>query len=156
MRKQRTRQHIIEDLGFNHVERQVLYAGYAVYRYGHNDYGLDGSITTFNDNGEFELLNINFQLKSTDKLHLSVDKKFCIFDVSRRDLELWLLSDNPILFILYDAQNEISYYVNLVEYFTKDGFDLNSTRKYARLKIPSTHIWNKEEVTKLRHTKKRY
>lgn len=26
MRKQRTRQHQIEDLGFNHVERQILYA----------------------------------------------------------------------------------------------------------------------------------
>jgi hypothetical protein len=26
MRKRRTREHIIEDLSFNHVERQVLYA----------------------------------------------------------------------------------------------------------------------------------
>ncbi len=25
MRKQRTREHMIEDLGFNHVERQILY-----------------------------------------------------------------------------------------------------------------------------------
>ena len=45
MRKQRTREHIIEDLGFNHVERQVLYAGYTVMRYSQsNDYGYDGLI----------------------------------------------------------------------------------------------------------------
>jgi hypothetical protein len=155
MRKQRTRQHIIEDLGFNHVERQILYAGYTVYRYGHNDYGLDGSFTTFNERGEFEPLNIHFQLKSTDKLHLSVDKKFCIFDVSRKDLEFWLLSDNPILFILHDAQKEISYYADILEYFTKDGFDLTKVNKYVRLKIPAKQIWSTEEVIKIRHIKKR-
>ncbi len=38
MRKQRTRQHIIEDLGFNYVERQILYAGFTVQRYTVNDY----------------------------------------------------------------------------------------------------------------------
>ena len=68
MRKQRTRQHIIEDLGINHVERQILYAGYTFYRYAHNDYGYDGSYTTFNENGEIETMNFNLQLKSTDKI----------------------------------------------------------------------------------------
>ena len=42
MRKLRTRQHTIEDLGFNHVERQILYAGFTVQRYLVNDYGIIG------------------------------------------------------------------------------------------------------------------
>lgn len=156
MRKQRTREHIIEDLGFNHIERQILYAGYTVYRYGHNDYGYDGSFTTFNEQGEVEPLNIHFQLKSTDKLRLSKDKKFCTFDVNKRDLDLWWLSDNSVMFILYDAHNEISYYIDILEYFKKDGFDLTKIRKFVRVKIPLTHIWLKEEVIKLRHIKNQY
>ena len=64
MRKQRTREHIIEDLGFNHVERQILYAGFTVHRYTHNDYGHDGFFTTFNEVGEIEPHLVQFQLKS--------------------------------------------------------------------------------------------
>ncbi len=31
MRKLRTRQHIIEDLGLNQIERHILYAGFTFY-----------------------------------------------------------------------------------------------------------------------------
>ena len=47
MRKQRTREHIIEDLGFNYVERQILYAGHIIQRFTQNDYGYDGIVYTF-------------------------------------------------------------------------------------------------------------
>lgn len=80
MRKQRTREHIIEDLGFNHVERQVLLAGYVMNRIYQGDYGYDGTINTFHDNGEAENLFIYFQLKSTDNIHLSKSKKAFTFD----------------------------------------------------------------------------
>jgi hypothetical protein len=33
MRKRRTRQHIIEDLGFNHIERNILLSGNILRRY---------------------------------------------------------------------------------------------------------------------------
>jgi hypothetical protein len=52
MKKQRTRQHIIEDLGFNNVEKQVLLAGCIVQRY-FADYGYDGEIQTFDKNGYY-------------------------------------------------------------------------------------------------------
>lgn len=155
MKKQRTRQHIIEDLGFNHVERQILYAGYTVYEFSNNDYGLDGSFTTFSETGEVEALNIHFQLKSTDNLRLTKDRNFCIFDVSKRDLELWLLSDNPIMFLLYDAQKEIAFYLDIIDYFIKDRIDLKKISKFVRIKIPVFQIWNKEEIIKIRHIKNR-
>ena len=92
MRKQRTREHVIEDLGFNHVERQILYAGYTVQRYMHNDYGYDGLIHTFNEVGEIESDGIYIQLKSTDNIQFSVKSETIVFDLSKRDLELWLMS----------------------------------------------------------------
>ena len=52
MRKQRTREHVIEALGFNYVERHILYAGYTVMRYSQgNDYGYDGLVQTYNEQG---------------------------------------------------------------------------------------------------------
>ena len=44
MRKLRTHEHIIEDLGFNYIERQILKGSHIMHRYGHGDYGMDGEI----------------------------------------------------------------------------------------------------------------
>jgi hypothetical protein len=153
MRKQRTRQHIIEDLGFNHVERQILYAGYTFYRYSHNDYGYDGSITTFNEKGEVENTQINVQLKSTDHLTQTADKQFFVFDVSKRDLELWCYSYVPVILALYDAQAEVAYFVDILEYFRKDGINLDKIRKFVRIKIQPSHILTPQVVIQLRHIK---
>lgn len=153
MRKQRTRQHIIEDLGINHVERQILYAGYTFYRYAHNDYGYDGSYTTFNENGEIETMNFNLQLKSTDKIQTTKDGESFVFDISKRDLELWRNSAFPVLFILYDAQKEVAYYLDLQEYFRKDGIHFEKIRKFVRIKIPIEQIWHQQAIIQLRHIK---
>jgi hypothetical protein len=92
MRKLRTREHIIEDLGLNHVERQVLKAGFVLQKYGSNDYSYDGIIHTFDSNGESDNGMILFQLKSTDNIKFDKTKKVIKFDLSKRDLELWLKS----------------------------------------------------------------
>ena len=156
MRKLRTRQHIIEDLGLNQIERHILYAGFTFYRYGHNDYGYDGSITTFNEKGEIENSQINIQLKSTDFIKTTSDKQFFVFDVSKRDLELWCFSDISTIFVLYDAQKEVSYYLDILEFYEKDGIDLDKIRKSVRVKIPKTNLWNQEAVTKIRHIKNKF
>jgi hypothetical protein len=44
---------IIEDLGFNFIERQVLLADFTIQR-NRFDYGYDGVIQTFRENGETE------------------------------------------------------------------------------------------------------
>jgi hypothetical protein len=62
MRKQRTRQHFIEDFGMNYVERQVLYAHCTLQRHQY-DYGYDAFINTYNENGEYE--NGNIQNRSS-------------------------------------------------------------------------------------------
>ena len=150
MRKLRTRQHIIEDLGFNHVERQVLLAGYVVNRILQNDYGYDGTINTFNEAGETENLYIFFQLKSTDNIQFSAEKTAYSFDLSKRDLELWLYNTNPVILLLYDAQKDIVYFIDLQAYFEKNKASLKKVRKFVRVYIPQKAVFNTMAVQQLR------
>ena len=117
MRKLRTRQHIIEDLGYNHAERVILYAGYTINRYGQNDYGYDGMITTFNEKGEVDYTQMNMQLKSTDNIKQTSDKLFYLVDISKRDLQLWCYCDVTVILILYDAQKERAFYINILDLY---------------------------------------
>ncbi len=151
MRKQRTRAHIIEDLGFNHVERQILYAGFTVYRITHNDYGYDGLITTFNELGELESGLIHFQLKSTDFIQQS--KNSYVFDLSERDLEAWLNESNMMLFVLYDAQSERAYFLDLQTYFNENGMKFMKKRKFVRIYIPLSNIFQASMMQSIRQLK---
>lgn len=150
MRKRRTRQHIIEDLGFNYVERQVLLAGFTVNRFNQNDYGYDGLITTFNEYGEIENFHIVFQLKSTDFIQLSTSNQSFVFDLSKQDLELWLYNPNPVLLLLFDAQQGIAYYIDLQSYFKKNRVSLKNVRKFVRVYIPQNAIFNTFIIQELR------
>ena len=151
MRKQRTRQHQIEDLGFNHIERQILYAGFTIQRNTHNDYGYDGLVYTFNELGEINPFNFHIQLKSTDGIRESTKKKTISFDLSKRDLELWLLSTTKLLVVLYDAQQEIAYFIDLQDYFRENSVQLNKIRKYFRVNIPLANLFNAHNIKQLVH-----
>jgi Domain of unknown function (DUF4365) len=142
MRKRRTRQHIIEDLGFNHVERHILLAGFILRRFSHNDYGYDGMIDTFNEQGEAQSLSFMIQLKSTDNIQKSLESETFSFDLSKRDLELWLSCANPVMLVLFDAQEEISYYIDLQSYFKKNRILLENVRKFVRVYFPFTSVFN--------------
>jgi Domain of unknown function (DUF4365) len=150
MRKIRTRQHIIEDLGFNHVEKQILVTGYVMNRTYQNDYGYDGTINTFNERGEAENLYVFFQLKSTDNIQKSDKKSSFVFDLSKRDLELWLYNSNPVILLLYDAQEDVAYYADLQAYFEKNKEVLKKVRKFVRVYIPQNTIFNTTAVQGLR------
>ena len=64
MKKLRTRKHIIEDLGLNHIEKQILLSGNILKRNQDNDYGYDGMINTFDEIGQIDNLSFLVQLKS--------------------------------------------------------------------------------------------
>jgi penicillin-binding protein-related factor A (putative recombinase) len=152
MKKQRTRQHIIEDLGFNNVEKQVLWAGCIVQRY-FADYGYDGEIQTFDENGFYENGYVLFQLKSTDSSSLMTQNSTISFDLSKRDLELWLYEKVPVLIILYDANTDISYFIELQSYFREHKKTLQSIKKFVRIYIPLENIFNIAAVQFVRHLK---
>ena len=132
MRKLRTRQHIIEDLSYNHFEKHVLLAGYVLERTT-RDYSYDAYVNTFNEEGETENDEIKIQLKSTDaikysELHLGYE---C--SLSKRDLDTWLDSSNPVLLILYDAQEDVAYYLELLDYFRVNRHLLRKIKKFVQV-----------------------
>lgn len=149
MRKLRTRQHIIEDLGLNHIERQVLKAGYVVQR-SMVDYGLDGEILTFNEIGEIEFAYFKFQLKSTDLIKLRPKEGNIKFDLSQRDIESWLFSPTIVLLLVYDAQTELAYYLDLQAYFSHNRELLKNIKKYIRVNIPINQVFTPDAILNLR------
>jgi hypothetical protein len=149
LRKLRTRKHIIEDLGFNYIERKILNGGFTMYRIGYNDYGYDGYIQTFTDLGEIDSVMIHFQLKSTDSIKYSSKISGFAFDLSVRDLELWLKNTYTTLLILYDAQIKKAYYIDLQVYFQENMESLRKKSKFVRINIPNHQIFNKKAVKNL-------
>ena len=152
MKKLRTRKHIIEDLGLNHIERQILLSGNILKRNQDNDYGYDGMINTFDEIGQIDNLSFLVQLKSTDFIELSPQKAGFIVDLSKRDLELWLRSKSPVLLILYDAQGDIAYFVDLQTYFNENRLLLKNVRKFVRIFIPTKSVFNSSAVKELQKT----
>jgi hypothetical protein len=150
MRKLRTRQHIIEDLGFNNIEKQILLAGFTMYRNFANDYGIDGYIQTFKPTGEIDSKTIDFQLKSTDNIRYVEKKQAHAFDLSIEDLEFWLSKDRPMLLVLYDAQKDIAYYIDLGIYFAKNKKSLAEINKFVRVYLPLHQVLNPQSVLSLR------
>ena len=142
MKKLRTRQHIIEDLGLNHIERQILLSGNIFRRHSDHDYGYDGVIETFNQQGEIENLTFKIQLKSTDVIQFSSQNNGFIIDLSKRDLELWLTDKYPVLLILYDAQAEIAYFADLQTYFNENRLLLKNVRKFVRIFLEPQAVFN--------------
>ncbi len=152
MRKRRTRQHIIEDLGFNNIEKQILLAGFVMERYL-RDYTTDGNIRTFDSNGEIEPGIIDFQLKSTEKIKVDNSGNQYKFSLSKRDLETWLFEPMPVLLFLYDAQKETSYYLEIKKYFQEQNIQIEKINKFIQVLIPAANEFTVEVIKELRNIK---
>jgi hypothetical protein len=116
MRKRRTREHVIADLSVNHVERFILRCGWTVER-SRYDYGIDLYMQTYNPNGEVESGWVRFQLKATDSLRRSADGTAMHIRLEWQDLLFWLNENQPVILILYDAQEDKGYWLYVQEYF---------------------------------------
>lgn len=149
MRKRRTRQHFIEDLGFNYVEKQAL-LGRCTFNRTSIDYGLDAELPTFSENGEVENGVIYFQIKSTDKIKSLKLRNDYVFDLSKKDLEYWLSEIFPVIIILYDAKIDIAYFLDLQKYFQENRIFLRKINKFIRIYIPPNNKFNVEAVLNLR------
>src|SRR5258707_7111127 len=116
LRKLRTREHILADLSFNHVERFIYRCGWTVERVRH-DYGTDLMMRTFRANGEIEVGEISFQLKASDSLQKSADGRSISIRLDWRDLLLWLNETMPVVLVAFDATDDIAYWLDVQEYF---------------------------------------
>ena len=152
-RKRRTREHVIADLGVNFVERVVLLCGYTVERTT-KDYGIDLMIETFDNRGEVEIGKIAVQVKATDAIAMTADSQAVQFRVLIADLKRWLFELVPPILIVYDAQAEVAYWLDVQEYARADDIDIVGVRS-ATLRIPVTNRWSLDAVRQLRVRKNR-
>ena len=145
-RKRRTREHVIEDLSFNHVERFVLFCGWSSLRQS-PDYGIDLTIQTYDEHGEIENGCINIQLKGTDHLRTTAqgDEVICI--VLASDLDYWLEEPFPVFLIRYDAVCDRAYWLHVQEHIRAlPGFELSELGKTITVRIPITNMLSKEAI----------
>jgi hypothetical protein len=151
-RKRRTREHVIADLSVNHVERLVLKCGYTMQRVS-ADYGFDLWVTTYQETGEIEDAEVRLQLKASDNLRqyeLAQEDSFS-FPVSTKDFRLWSAALLPAFFILYDAQLDEAYWLDVQEYATNQPQDLSG--KSVRLRIPRQHVLGVQTIRLMRQRK---
>ncbi len=149
MRKRCTRQHFIEYLGYNHLEKQCLLARCTWQRYVH-DYGYDSLISTYSESGEPEQGHIQVQVKSTDHIERYKKQGSVYFDLEKRDLETWLDDIFPMLLVLYDAKNDLCYYLELGEYSRQQRDFLKKINKFVRVFIPSEQVLSPDAINILR------
>ena len=140
-RKRRTREHVIADLSVNHVERQVLLAGYVADRVT-NDYGIDLEIATFNGRGEVEQGKILVQVKATDKLKVRAGSGV-VCRIERKDLVCWLAHPFPVMLIVYDAVKDIAFWLYVQSYYRKrPDFNLFTAGRTITVELPAANVVN--------------
>jgi len=110
--KRRTREHVIADLAFNHVERHVLRCGYTMHRVV-QDYGLDAALRTFARGGVLETGATWVQLKATDSVRRLRQTAAIRTRVQRRDLLSWLGELYPVILVLYDARKDRAHWMHV-------------------------------------------
>lgn len=116
MRKRRTREHVIADLSVNHVERFILRCGWTAER-TRFDYGIDLFMQTYDASGETQNGWVRFQLKATDNLRRSAGGTVIPLRLEWQDLLFWLNERQPVILVLYDAQEDVAYWLFVQNYF---------------------------------------
>lgn len=145
-RKHRTRQHILEDLSCNHVERFILRCSFSAERLV-KDYGIDLTMFTYSHNGEIENGSIGIQLKATDSVHFSEDGSTIPVRVERAHLEHWLSEPMPVFLILYDARRELAYWLYVQRYFeNRANFRLQQLGHTTTVHIPVANVVDQRAI----------
>ena len=138
-RKRRTREHVLDDLSANHVERCALQCGFAVERLW-QDYGLDLAIITFDARGFLEGGVIWLQLKATDHVKKTRDGGAVLVRLDRRDVLAWIAEANPIFLVLYDATQDRAYWLSIQSYFGDETAFAKLRSKTITVPIPTANV----------------
>lgn len=153
-KKLRTREHVLEDLSINFVERQALECNYAVERHA-KDYGLDLLLMTFDDDGdiqkglEIDSGYVHIQVKATDRVQLLQDNKTVRFSLDASDVLDWDARFHPVIFVLYDATAKRAYWIHVQRYLEENREKIGSG-KTITIHLPMSNRLNRTAVRKFR------
>ncbi len=137
--KRRTREHILADLSVNYVELLVLRCGFSAQRID-ADYGYDLVVNLYTENGEIRNETIPIQLKASDNLQkyaVARESAFS-FPISTKDYRLWSLRLLPALLVLYDAQMNEAYWIDVADLAKKESQSIKG--KTIRIPVPQQNI----------------
>ncbi len=134
-RKRRTREHVIEDLSENYLERKVLLKGH-VLRRPERDYGVDVTMFHFDDDGAIENGEIRFQLKATDGLNTIKQGTVISFPIKTGDLHYWALEIYPFILVVFDAKAGHAFWLHVQEYVHLHPESVNPGRESVNVHIP--------------------
>ena len=79
----------------------------------------------------------------------SKNKNTINLDLAKRDLELWLSGPVKLLLVVYDAQKETAYYVDLRDYFKKEGIAFDKIKKFVRISIPVSNVLTPQAIKQI-------
>jgi hypothetical protein len=144
VRKRRTREHIIADLGIHHVEGPILRCGFSAERIVH-DYGLDLYMTTCDADGEVESDWVLFQVKATDHLRRTADGACVLCRVERADWDRWMSETYPVILVVYDARADVGYWLYIQAHFTGERARVGSG-KTVTVRIPMVHVLDEAAI----------
>jgi hypothetical protein len=151
-RKQRTREHVIEDLSIHYVEGFVLEEGHTIQRID-KDYGYDLFMFTYDQHGYVEQGLVFLQVKAAETLQ--VVKKDYVFDLDIRDYNLWIWEEMLVILILFDASQRTAYWLPIQRYFEEDITRGPKKRaKTVRVRVPNSQIVSRNAIAKIREIKR--
>jgi hypothetical protein len=152
----RTRAHRIADLSRHHFEGFVLRCGHTVESLS-SDYGYDLYMSTFDysrgDDGEYENTVIPIQLKATDSLTTLADGETIVYRVRREHTRLWRGSLHPVFLIVYDAQNEVAYWLDVRAFLRTETAQAAMDQATYTVHIPKSNIVNEDAIETFRRIK---
>jgi hypothetical protein len=138
--KTRTRDHIIADLGVNHVERQVLLAGNTLHELT-QDYGVDLVMFPFSVSGQPENGAIFLQVKSTEHARRLSGGQEVSIRVDRADLLHWRNEEFPVILIVYDAGDDRGWWLHVQGYLqARPSLNLFQAGQTVSVRIPIAQV----------------
>lgn len=149
-RKRRTREHVIEEMSFNFLERKVLQRSHLLARASHREYGWDATLFHFSPSGEIENGEVRIQLKATDQLDAS--KPYVACRVSTKDLHYWYWEDQqiPFVLVLYDAQRHRGFWISVRQHVDEYQIPMDPEQQTVELRIPWSNNISVRTIDQLR------
>ena len=152
-RKTRTREHVIASQSVAHMEKHIAAAGCTSERFA-NDYGYDLNLHTYGSRGQIESGNVYLQLKATDALKVLRGGTTISFPVNVEDVALWRNEVMPVILIVYDASQDLAYWLYLQEFFeTSPRFQKPLQQKQIMVHFNKSNVVNREAIERFRHFK---
>ena len=110
--------------------------------------------TTFDARGNVESGTVRVQLKATDSLVRDSEGREILQRVAVSDLKTWLYEINPVLLVVYDAQADRAYWLNVQDYVRVQKVEWEDVRSIT-MRIPTTQLLTVEAVREIRVAKNR-